>query len=328
MGRRRLYNIDMVKGFLIIFIILGHYIPGEIKDTLPRYIIYSFHMPIFIAVSGFLVNRSVLIDLSFSEVVKKYFPRVLISWGIAVLVYTTITKFNRLSGLNSKELLILYAKAFIKPYYHLWYILGFLAYILLTWLLLKLRLRNWMLLVVALVISIISKYELYHISNETLKSIVDIIAYDFRLYNFFFFILGMLFKEYISRKGVPYIMKPAVILALICGIACIYFFYHDSDIGKRTMYFLFNIPFAVILLELSYIEYFPRCRMIEYIGRNSMAFYLWHVLVKLAALKLGEDNRVIYYFYCSIFFLILWGLIFLLSKIPFINKCLLGGLRN
>ncbi len=329
MVKKRLYNIDFVKGCLIIFVILGHFILGTVEDTLARYVIYSFHMPIFIAVSGFLVKKNGLASLSLSGVVKKYIPRVMIPWGIAVIVYTTITEFNRMSVLNDKKLILLYINSFLKPYYHLWYILGFLSYILLTWFLLKLKLKNWMLLLIALVISIISMYELYHISQPTIKGIVEIIQYDFRIYNYLFFILGMLLKEYMNRKGVPKVLKPVAMLTLILAIITIYFFYQDSTIGKRTMYFLLNIPFAVVLLGLSYQEYFPRCKIIEYIGQNSMAFYLWHVLVKLLAISIaGAGNRVLYYCYSFVFFLILSILIFLLSKISFINKYLLGGLRN
>lgn len=329
MGKKRLHNIDFIKGCLILLVIIGHIILGKVEDTLARYVIYSFHMPIFIAVSGFLVNKNSLASLSLSGVVKKYIPRLMIPWGIAVIVYTTITEFSRLTALSNKKLILLYVNSFLKPYYHLWYILGFLSYVLLTWFFLKLKLKNWMLLLIALIISIISKYELYHISQASLKVIVETIQYDFRIYNYIFFILGMLLKEYIIRKGVPKGLKAATILTFIFAIITIYFFYHNSTIGKRTMYFLLNIPFAVVLLGLSYQEYFPRCKIIEYIGQNSMAFYLWHVLVKIVASSIaGKGNTVFYYCYSIVFFLILSLLIFLLSKISFINKYLLGGLRN
>lgn len=328
MRKKRLYNIDFIKGCLIIFVIIGHIITGKVEDTLARYVIYSFHMPIFIAVSGFLVNKKGLSQLSLSGVVKKYIPRVMIPWSIAVIVYTTITEINRLSSIGNKKLLLLYVNSFIKPYYHIWYILGFLSYVLITWFLLKCKLKNWMLLLIALVISVISKYELYHVSQPALKGIVDTIQYDFRLYNYLFFIMGMLLKEYMNRRGVPKGLKPAGILTLVCAWICIYFFYQDSSIGKRTMYFLLNIPFAVLLLGLSYQEYFPRCRTIEYIGKNSMAFYLWHVLIKLIASAFARAGSALYYAYSFGLFLILALLIFLLSKVSFVNKYLLGGIRN
>lgn len=56
----RLYYLDNLKGLLIILVILGH----AIQFTLPDYenafafrFIYSFHMPLFFFISGYLANR-------------------------------------------------------------------------------------------------------------------------------------------------------------------------------------------------------------------------------------------------------------------------------
>lgn len=56
----RLYYLDNLKGLLIILVIRGH----AIQFTLPDYenvfafrLIYSFHMPLFFFISGFLANR-------------------------------------------------------------------------------------------------------------------------------------------------------------------------------------------------------------------------------------------------------------------------------
>lgn len=55
-GRRHWNTIDFIKGLLIILVFWGHLIVGEQRTTFLRYVIYSFHMPIFIGVSGFLFN--------------------------------------------------------------------------------------------------------------------------------------------------------------------------------------------------------------------------------------------------------------------------------
>jgi len=49
-------NIDFVKGLLIVFVVIGHILRGSLSDDLLRYIIYLFHMPLFIGLSGFLFN--------------------------------------------------------------------------------------------------------------------------------------------------------------------------------------------------------------------------------------------------------------------------------
>lgn len=329
MEKKRLYNIDLVKGFLIIFVILGHFILGKVEDNIARYFIYSFHMPIFIAVSGFLINKKALANMTFWDVIKKYFPRLLIPWGAAVIVYAILVNYSEIPDLSIRETLNLFSQSFIKPYYHLWFILGFLSYIVIAWFLLKIRLKNWMIIIFAMVISFISKFELYHVNSVSLTNFLDTMHYDFRVYNFIFFILGMLLKEYIGRKRVPkLILNICVVLFVIAGFLCICLFYKDLSIGKKAMYFMFNIPLAVWLLSLSYKDYFPRCRWIEYIGQNSMAFYLWHVVAKLAADYFSDGNSKIYYWYSIVLLVILYVLIYFLSKINFINKYLFGALRK
>lgn len=58
-------TIDFIKGILILFVILGHTTLGltdmySFDDTMYGIanVIYSFHMPCFIAVSGFLYSES------------------------------------------------------------------------------------------------------------------------------------------------------------------------------------------------------------------------------------------------------------------------------
>ena len=52
----RWHGIDFCKGILIILVFVGHLVPGELRNTFIRYTIYQFHMPLFIALSGFLFD--------------------------------------------------------------------------------------------------------------------------------------------------------------------------------------------------------------------------------------------------------------------------------
>ncbi|PZU84830.1 MAG: hypothetical protein DI529_10740 [Chryseobacterium sp.] len=117
-------KIDITKGVLIILVIIGHVLLGKLNANIARYIIYSFHMPIFLLVSGYLINIERLRRTSFSELIKKYILRLIIPWFIAILVYSIIE--YRYSILQ-KSIFILY-----HPYYHLWYIPAFLGYVLIT----------------------------------------------------------------------------------------------------------------------------------------------------------------------------------------------------
>lgn len=60
MAKQRLYYLDALKGILIILVILGHSIQYKMMDyqhdVLFR-VIYSFHMPLFFLISGFLTYK-------------------------------------------------------------------------------------------------------------------------------------------------------------------------------------------------------------------------------------------------------------------------------
>lgn len=316
---------------------MGHIILGKVENNLGRYLIYCFHMPIFIAVSGFLINKKVLANMTFLDTVKKYFPRLLIPWGLAVIVYTTVVEYDHIFGAGLKEIGKLYLYAFLKPYYHLWFILGFLSYIFLTWFLLKLRLNNGILLVVAFVISVISKFELCQSNSAFITKLLDTAHYDFRIYNFIFFVLGMLLKEFLGKKQLSKgVLRFCAALSVTAGLACFCLFFLNFPTEKKLLYFILNIPLALWLLAGSYKDAFPRCHFLEYIGQNSMAFYLWHVLAKLAADTLAKGNvfsdilgrKGSYYLLCLILLALLYGLIQLLSRIDFINRYFFGTLQN
>lgn len=56
MEQKRNDSIDFAKGFLMIFVILGHIVQGTIEDGNLRGVIYSFHMPLFLFISGYMIN--------------------------------------------------------------------------------------------------------------------------------------------------------------------------------------------------------------------------------------------------------------------------------
>ena len=84
------YGFDFIKGLLIILVFMGHIIPGVLRETLPRYVIYSFHMPLFIGISGFLLNIRKMIELSFIKLLQKYWRRMILPWIIAVLFFSLL----------------------------------------------------------------------------------------------------------------------------------------------------------------------------------------------------------------------------------------------
>ena len=57
MKYKNIKNLDLYKWILIIIVIIWHVIPYSLNESILRYIIYIFHMPLFIWISGFLIKK-------------------------------------------------------------------------------------------------------------------------------------------------------------------------------------------------------------------------------------------------------------------------------
>lgn len=115
-------TVDLIKGFLIILVMLGHIIQGGMQESLVRSFIYIFHMPLFFFVSGYLVDYRALSETAVRKFLGKYMLNVFIPWAIAVTAYyLVVMKIHTMEG---------YIRAFLHPFYHLWFIVAFLVYVL------------------------------------------------------------------------------------------------------------------------------------------------------------------------------------------------------
>ena len=56
-------NIDIIRGILIVLVVLGHYGEGLLHD-----VIFLFHMPVFLILSGYLFKRDKLLDSEYIPV--------------------------------------------------------------------------------------------------------------------------------------------------------------------------------------------------------------------------------------------------------------------
>lgn len=84
----RIEFLDFIKGIAIICIIAGHSGQGE---SLHRTFVFSFHLPIFFIITGFLFAESNLISLRFVEIAYKKFRRLILPYLTAALIIVLLT---------------------------------------------------------------------------------------------------------------------------------------------------------------------------------------------------------------------------------------------
>lgn len=76
---KRDYNVDIAKGIAIILVVIGHMNHFFSYEDLIPTIIYSFHMPLFIILSGYVFNyhpeisQKEYICKRFGQIMKPYF---------------------------------------------------------------------------------------------------------------------------------------------------------------------------------------------------------------------------------------------------------------
>ena len=314
-------NIDLIKGLLIILVITGHILKGSLSDSIVRNTIYSFHMPLFIGISGYLFNINKIKSYNLITIIKKYLFRVIVPWAIAVFVYIIIREKPQdlLKFINS------IGKSFLFPFYHLWYVPGFLAYVVLTWLMNKIKLSERSCVIIALFISItfkiLASYPQIYEDFENIKKFIKFINHTFRLYFYIFFIIGVYFREKIWKNINIY----EIITLCILFIISFYLFYYPNKIFSLFHFYVFNIFLLQIIIRLVQLKRLPEVKWVESLGINSLGIYLWHMVpILYCKYLIKKENVEIYYLFCSVSVILLIKIMSLLSKNKIINKLLFG----
>lgn len=272
--------IDSIKGFLILLVIIGHIILGRLDENVIRYVIYSFHMPVFFFVGGYLLNVSKLKDLTFSSFCSKYWNRMLKQWVVALLIYTVLFSNVRITF---NDIIRYVIWSIVSPYYHLWFVPCFL--------------------IIAFVVYFTEK----HIHNQAVKYLSWILGglfafvicsvwenkpSTFRLENFIFFIFGVLCKNVKTIRGgwnVHFLYITILILLFV-----MYQYYPDLKTFKSFI----NLPLVLLLCIFCYLPIIKKqsfdINVFQYMGRNSLAIYLWHVL-PIVFFKNVFETQLYYY---------------------------------
>ena len=249
-------SIDSLKGLLIIFVIIGHALFGTLDGNPLRYVIYSFHMPVFLFLSGYLLNCYKISALSIKQLFVKYWKRMLLPWVIALVVYSvvlTVTNFTIF------ELVM----RLTNPYYHLWYIPTLFVFIMLTWIALKIK-NNTIAIVLLIIVGILLDSLCIQTSTIRLNYMV-------------FFVVGVIVRNvklWVDdlRMGgaILFFFLIAVALLSACNVSM------DFYIKNLRMPFIMAVCILSVLPTILLDKF--KIPFLGYIGEHSLEVYLWHVL--------------------------------------------------
>ncbi len=326
MGRNT--RIDQTRGVLIALVIVGHIVLGSVHEQIVRYAIYAFHMPLFIALSGYLINTPTLQSQSFAATLWRYWQRALKPFALAFVFFTGVLAVHawqedRLDG-------AWWLNAMLTPYYHLWFVPTLVIWVIGLAILLKLRIPLWLSVMGSVAVSLLWAGS----SLEWLPKFFAVLASKKVVYFFSFFLLGVWLRRLHNQAQIPDFGRFKLPLCVIVALA---FAAYWQGIGpaptplKAIAWYTLNT--ALFALCLSWITTWtptvsqPRvnktptvssliktptvsgtksaqfgarhsmAQILEMMGRLSLPIYLWHVLPMflLKGFDLHESHTVWYY---------------------------------
>jgi fucose 4-O-acetylase-like acetyltransferase len=326
MALERNFGWDSLKGFLILTVILGHVVPEPLDDSLLRTIIYSFHMPLFIFLSGFLFPLDRALDMSLRGLLNQYKNRVILPWIIAVVVFCGLSIYVYDSHQNP---LVVLARHFVKPYFHLWFVPSLLLWMALTRFLFKnvksSAKRLWWVVFVSFL-----SYGLSHwVDFDELPSYyspLDGFQSIYRLQYWIFFIWGVFLRQNLQWlspiKGMRWIY-PAYFLFVIGN------FYWNHWSIEWMFFFVANV---LLLFQVAVDVYQYKgqgVRVLNWLGVESMGIYLWHyACTMLIKFWVGTENMLHYYAWNIVGLGITFSLLYLFTKNKWTHQIMMGVLMK
>lgn len=273
--------LDSVKAVLIYLVILGHCIPriGENSGYIASIfnVIYSFHMPLFVFVSGYFFNP----NKGRSSIIKNCLE-LFSTFLLFQIIWTIISPPHSLS-------------AVLTPAVTLWYLLC-----LIYWKLILFCIRDWInvkLLIVVVLISILAGF----------IPIGAQLSFQ-RFFTFFpFFVAGYLLRGHTLFKIKNYLnswVAMGLLLAIIVGMSFFKAQWRGLLYGDRSYYDLpFNLAFAPVLrmchyvlasiLSILIITLIPDRRFLAEIGTKTMTIYLFHLFPIIGLRIMGVKTESI-----------------------------------
>lgn len=237
-------------------------------------------MPLFLAISGFLIKERSFLNMKFSFLIKKYSQRLIIPWVISSIIFFIIN--NYVSIINSKsifEILVLFiVSLIIFPYHSLWFIASLFIFIIITWILKQRNVsdKTIFILSIGLVRLILIILELLN-SNPQISFIYRGIR-EYRLKYYFFFFLGYYIRNRELYFRNYHLMLSSTILLLFIRIISYTLEIKVAFLYEIPVFYFLNV--SLIFFSLNYLINldFKKFSSIKWSGVNSLPIYLYHPL--------------------------------------------------
>ncbi|SEJ59522.1 acyltransferase family protein [Demequina mangrovi] len=263
--RARSVGPDQVKALLLVLVVFGHVYMVPVESDLLRYLIYSFHMPAFMFLSGYLVNEASLRRRSLGGLLQHYWWRMLLAW----LVVSILNRVLRTPDASWRPRDVIDA-LFLQPAFHLWYVPALMLGLVAAWFLVRTS-RPWLWVGAAGVIA--------YVGTPVLQALVGPLPFNKRYLIFFvYFAYGLMVRNGWARALPMRWALAATGIGLALRIAIFAGVGLPADLSRLvlTLGVVSLIPPAITLLAKPLPAVGPS---LVSIGQYSLWIYLLHPLV-------------------------------------------------
>lgn len=299
-----------------------HVLRGTVQDSLLQYLFHSFTMPLFIGLSGYLYNFEKLLHNP-KGACAALFKTIVLPWLIVSLLYASAVNYSFLLQKDWPRFLGGLGNALVYAYYHLWYISGYLSYILVVYLMLRFRLGDKLKVFLGMAISFVVCY--FYVFMPQSPYGLRIFLNNFRMYNLIFFIIGYLMRAYKRYLRLSALNITLVALLFAANTVAGFYLQGLPALHYPLKFVLFYCSNALLILfALTLCINFPNIRSsflrkIEHWGRNSLFIYLYHAFPVLLIRQLMPVADFFYYLANALSLMGVMLLLRLSRRFPFLR---------
>ena len=126
-GTGRALGPDQLKALLLVLVVFGHTFSAGVPEDAGKWMLYGFHMPAFLFLSGWLLDAGRLNSRPLWELVEHYWARMLGPWLAVSLLYLGLHSPGSFTSVP-----VLLRDLVFSPEFHLWYIPALFGAVLLA----------------------------------------------------------------------------------------------------------------------------------------------------------------------------------------------------
>ena len=280
--------VTIAKGFGIILVVIGHFIP---KGITPEYyihiknLIYTFHMPLFFLLAGLLYNYQ---KYSYNELVSNKIKRLVYPF-ISVAIFFFIIKFfaglffEMKHPMTLEHVFIILTDPRESYMSLLWFVYTLFVIFIIYPIIRKYISNNFIILGMFILLNLLPFIDKNILYTDTVLG--DVFK------NIPFFIGGIILREYKQLKEISINGKPITIIIYSILFLILYWllsefkevYYSKFILGVIGSFLIFNISY---FMSTYYSEKNILKMTLLYTGTSSMTIYLFHNLF-LGGVKIG-----------------------------------------